>query len=177
MSGGIFDYKQYYIDDIVAKIEYEIERATCKRPPVTIQTSIAVSKEYYNNNHKYYSYVNNYNFKTLQEAKEYFELLGYSINDKKDDLFEAVKDDSVFSIFKYTNFKYLDENGDELYFPNYSSKTLEELKKGVEVLKKASIYAHRIDWLLSEDDGEESFYKRLQEDLFKLKKKKHNKTI
>jgi len=33
------------------------------------------------------------------------------------------------------------------------------------VLRKAAIYAQRIDWLLSGDDGEESFLERLKEEL------------
>jgi hypothetical protein len=33
----------------------------------------------------------------------------------------------------------------------------------------AEIYAQRIDWLLSGDDGEDSFRKRLKEDLERLK--------
>ena len=49
----------------------------------------------------------------------------------------------------------------------YSEETLEEFKKGLDILRKASIYAQRIDWLLSGDDGEESFHKRLKEDLEK----------
>lgn len=32
------------------------------------------------------------------------------------------------------------------------------------------IYTQRIDWLLSGDDGEESFHSRLKEELDKLKK-------
>ena len=44
------------------------------------------------------------------------------------------------------------------------------MKEGIEILKKAQIYAHRIDWLLSGDDGEESFLKRLEEDLNELEK-------
>ena len=49
----------------------------------------------------------------------------------------------------------------------YSEETLEEFKKGLDILRKASIYAQRIDWLFSGDDGEESFHKRLKEDLEK----------
>ena len=49
----------------------------------------------------------------------------------------------------------------------YSEETLEEFKKGLDILRKASIYTQRIDWLLSGDDGEESFHKRLKEDLEK----------
>lgn len=51
------------------------------------------------------------------------------------------------------------------YDYNFSDKTIEEFKKGVELLKKAQVYAQRIDWLLSGDDGEETFHERLKEDL------------
>ena len=51
----------------------------------------------------------------------------------------------------------------------YSDETIAEFKNGIEILKKAYIYAQRIDWLLSGDDGEESFHKRLKEELQQLK--------
>ena len=54
----------------------------------------------------------------------------------------------------------------------YSKETIKEFKKGLAILKKAYIYAQRIDWLLSDDDGEESFHKRLKEELDNLKNKK-----
>lgn len=57
---------------------------------------------------------------------------------------------------------------DEWGYPigrNYSNNVINELKKGLEILESAAIYANRIDWLLSGDDGEESFLKRLKEDL------------
>lgn len=44
---------------------------------------------------------------------------------------------------------------------------IEKFKEGVEFLRKAQIYAHRIDYLLSSDDGEESFLERLKEELEK----------
>jgi hypothetical protein len=46
---------------------------------------------------------------------------------------------------------------------------IEKFKEGLEILRKAEIYAQRIDWLISGDDGEESFLERLKEDLGKLK--------
>ncbi len=52
---------------------------------------------------------------------------------------------------------------------NYSDETFSEFKKGVEYLRKGYVYAQRIDWLLSGDDGEESFHERLKEELDKLK--------
>ena len=58
---------------------------------------------------------------------------------------------------------------------NYNKETIEEFKKGLSLLRKAYIYAQRIDWLLSGDDGEESFHKRLKEELDNLKNKKNEK--
>ena len=52
-------------------------------------------------------------------------------------------------------------------YPDFSDEVKEEFRKGVEYLRKAHIYAHRIDWLLSGDDGEDGFLKRLKEDLDK----------
>ena len=51
---------------------------------------------------------------------------------------------------------------------NYSEETIVEFKKGVELLKRAQVYAQRIDWLVSGDDGEECFHRRLKEDLEEL---------
>ena len=40
-------------------------------------------------------------------------------------------------------------------------------RDGLEALERAAIYAQRIDWLVSGDDGPESFIERLEEDLEK----------
>jgi len=58
---------------------------------------------------------------------------------------------------------------EDLCHYEYPDEVIEEFKKGVELLKLAQIYAHRIDWLISGDDGNESFLKRLKEDLNKNK--------
>lgn len=50
---------------------------------------------------------------------------------------------------------------------NYSEKTIIEFKKAIGYLRAAKIYAQRIDWLLSGDDGEETFHIRLKQDLDK----------
>jgi len=47
----------------------------------------------------------------------------------------------------------------------FSEQTITELKKAVLLIKGAEIFATRIDWLLSGDDGEETFHTRLAEDL------------
>lgn len=56
------------------------------------------------------------------------------------------------------------EWGDEKGY-HFSSETIAEFKKGLDLLRQAQIYAQRIDWLVSGDDGEDSFHSRLQEEL------------
>jgi Ran GTPase-activating protein (RanGAP) involved in mRNA processing and transport len=48
---------------------------------------------------------------------------------------------------------------------NYSKEVIEKFKEAVKILQFASIYAYRIDYLVSGDDGEESFLKRLEKEL------------
>ena len=57
--------------------------------------------------------------------------------------------------------------GDLKYY-EYPADVIEEFKNAVNALRIAEIYAQRVDWLLSGDDGEKSFMRRLKEDLGKL---------
>jgi hypothetical protein len=50
----------------------------------------------------------------------------------------------------------------------YSEATLTRLMECVGFLHIAKIYTHRIDWLLSGDDGEDSFHVRLNTELAEL---------
>ena len=47
----------------------------------------------------------------------------------------------------------------------FSQKTINEFRKGINILKQAEIYVDRIDWLLSCDDSEKTFHERLNDDL------------
>ena len=58
----------------------------------------------------------------------------------------------------------------------YSKETIKEFKKGLAILRKAYVYAQRIDWLLSGDDRAESFHERIKEELDNLKSKKNEST-
>jgi hypothetical protein len=60
---------------------------------------------------------------------------------------------------------------EDLYHYKYPDEVIEKFKEGLKILRQAEIYAHRIDWLVSCDDGNESFLNRLQEDLKELKEK------
>lgn len=63
-----------------------------------------------------------------------------------------------------------DIENDNLNHYKYPDNVIKEFKKAVMVLKKSEIYAQRIDWLLSGDDGDETFIERLNEELNNLKK-------
>ena len=60
---------------------------------------------------------------------------------------------------------------EDLYHYKYPDEVIEKFKEAVKILRIAEIYAHRIDWLLSGDDGEDSFLRRLKQDLEELEKK------
>jgi hypothetical protein len=60
-----------------------------------------------------------------------------------------------------------DSYGDNRY-RSYPEDMIEEFKKAVNILREAEVYVQRIDWLVSDDDGEESFRSRLKSDLGKL---------
>ena len=47
----------------------------------------------------------------------------------------------------------------------YSDQTIKEFETAVRYLRLAYVYAQRVDWLVSGDDGEDSFHKRLKIEL------------
>ena len=51
---------------------------------------------------------------------------------------------------------------------HFTPETIAEFQKGLLLLRQAHVYAQRIDWLVSGDDGEDSFHNRLKHDLEKL---------
>ena len=64
------------------------------------------------------------------------------------------------------NWGHDDENGK--YIPavyDESEEVLNEFRKGLKILRQASVYAKRIDYFLSGDDGEESFLRFLKQEL------------
>jgi len=69
----------------------------------------------------------------------------------------------------YFGADYYKEFPEALNHYEYPEEVIEKFKEAVKALKMAQIYAHRVDWLLSGDDGEGSFLRRLQEELEKVK--------
>lgn len=97
MSGGYFEYKQYYIDQIAEDLEHRIEKAKNK------------------------------------------------------------------------------EQGDFGYSYEESDRVIEKFEEILYQIKRASIMAQRVDWYLSGDDGEDSFFRRLEEELEELDCKSEKK--
>ena len=57
------------------------------------------------------------------------------------------------------------EVSDYGYLTEYSEEVVKEFQNAILQLRKAYIYAHRVDWLLSGDDDEADFHERLREEL------------
>lgn len=77
---------------------------------------------------------------------------------------EELKDES------WRNDEWYEKYPEDLNHYKYPDQVIEKFQEAVQLLRKAQIYAHRIDWLLSNDDSEKSFLDRLEEDLQALKK-------
>ena len=162
MSGGYFDYNQYKIDNIIDSIERELNRAVKPRPPIIKKEAINIYKII---NDKRKDYCSNYNFIHLESARYYFKHKGYKIIDIDDNNFIAEDNDGTqYEIHKFEYEEYEDGN----YYPDYSKETINEFKNAIKTLKKTSIYVNRLDWLISGDDGEKEFHKRLKIELDEL---------
>ena len=72
---------------------------------------------------------------------------------------------------KYFDRDFLDKYPEEKFRQIYRKDVQKIFKDAVKILKKAEIYAQRIDWYLSGDDGEDSLVSRLKSDLEELNNK------
>lgn len=61
-----------------------------------------------------------------------------------------------------------DKYPEDKFHYKYPDEVIEKFKEAVNMLKIAQVYAHRIDYLIAGDDGEDSFLKRLGDDLKKI---------
>jgi hypothetical protein len=61
--------------------------------------------------------------------------------------------------------EYIRDNNDR---PVYDAETISRFRETVKLLRRAEVMVHRIDWLVSGDDGEDTFHRRLGEDFERL---------
>lgn len=62
------------------------------------------------------------------------------------------------------------------YRDRFTQEEIVKFKEACYFLEKAQIYAQRIDWLLSGDDGTDSFFRRLELELKELEEKYAKRT-
>jgi len=80
--------------------------------------------------------------------------------------FEHIADD-IEQIILTNDSTEKNEYGDRIGY-DYPPEIIEHFKEAVILCRKAAIYVQRIDWLVSGDDGDESFLRRLKDDLNKF---------
>lgn len=174
MSGALY-YSQYRIDDIVERIERQIEQATCERPPLVTEQGVCVKRKIGKGHYVTPPWV--FGFRTFESAEEYFREHGYKEvgrsegnGERKLVMFDPALDET-YEIVTYTREHYPpDEDGNEPFFPDYTEETLKELRRGIVAIKRANAYLRCIDELIDYDCSEATFHKRLREELDKLNK-------
>jgi hypothetical protein len=65
----------------------------------------------------------------------------------------------------YKSMDWYEKYPEDRFYHKYPDEIIEEFKKAIIALRIAAIYERRVDWLISGDDGEETFIERLKEDL------------
>ena len=103
----------------------------------------------------------------------HWEYLQYRLEDVSDDLLKLVEKNgqpkSAEEIKEERlNDEWYEKYPEEKYHYKYPDEVIEEFKKGAVAIKLAQTYMQRLDWLLSGDDGEESFLERLKDEIEKL---------
>jgi hypothetical protein len=89
----------------------------------------------------------------------YFDYKQYELNVIADSIEQVILDCENKKKSKW-------DNGSQWDFKD--PLTILEFRNAINLIRKASVYAQRVDWLLSYDDGEECFHKRLKEDMKEL---------
>ena len=104
----------------------------------------------------------------------HFDYQQYRINDIADSIEQKVIESGKpipESRWDYWDRQHYKEHPEDAVKYAYPESILRRFEEAVYALKKAAIYAQRVDWLLSGDDGEESFEERLKKELAELDSK------
>ena len=78
--------------------------------------------------------------------------------------------DEIDNIIANNNSADMDEYGYPKSF-DFKPQVIDKFKEAAKVLREAEIYATRIDWLISCDDGEDDFLHRLKLELADAREK------
>jgi hypothetical protein len=162
MSGGHFGFNQYHLGDIADSIEREIERATGPKPPLVTKECVSVCRVVSDSCKSYLSY----HYPTFNSAlRDFMRPEDYEVLVRTDNMVrvKGKGDGQIYEVHHGTYEEYEDGGS----YPNYTEETIKEFRNAIDILRRAEIYAQRVDYLISGDDGEESFHSRLKEELKK----------
>lgn len=190
MSGGYFDYKQSQISEIANTLEFEIARALLPKPQKVHEDYWVIHE--HNCKTGYHWYCNSQEFKTYKEAESFLLMqetivpsehnYGISLINKDDKVFRSTKlimsdtEDLEPIPWLYTIhhcvYDHYPFDADVL---ELNEETIETMKQAYLQIRKAFVYAQRVDWMLSGDDGEDTMQSRLKEELDEVQHEFDNK--
>ncbi len=190
MSGGHFDYHQFYIREIADTIERDIALALQPKPDKVHEDYwiIKVMDCFCS----YYIYPRySTEFESYEEAEEFLiqreEVVRaeakYAERFFKDDFtfqskvhfMSRTKDDEKIPVLFAIHHCVYDRYPYDVDVLELEDSTLETMKEAYHQLRIAEIYAQRVDWMMSGDDSEETLQKRLQRELQAFEEEFHLK--
>ena len=181
MSGGHFNYNQYLIREIAQKIEEDIARALKPKPEKVHENYWTIEEK--DNLGSCRTFGGYMTFNSYVDAASYLlSFRGVRLAEpqyasgrffKEEDVIfqsdkyfmrgteEGEKIPVLYAIHhaEYDRYPY-DEDVLEL-----SASTIGKMKEAYRQIRIAEIHADRVDWLISDDDDEESFQDRLKHEL------------
>jgi hypothetical protein len=104
----------------------------------------------------------------------HWDYLQYRLTDVAEDIDKLIKQngqpktDEELKEDRWRDDEWYDKYPEDKFHYKYSDEVIEQFKVSSIMIKKAQIYMQRMDWLLSGDDGDESFLTRIDEDLKNL---------
>ena len=104
----------------------------------------------------------------------HWDYLQYRLTDVAEDIDKLIKQngqpktDEEVKEDRWRDDEWYDKYPEDKFHYKYSDEVIEQFKVSSIMIKKAQIYMQRMDWLLSGDDGDESFLTRIDEDLKNL---------
>ena len=109
----------------------------------------------------------------------HWDYIQYRFTDIAEDIDELIeqngklKSEKELKEYSWHDEDWYNKYPEDRYHYEYPQEVIEEFKNAAQAVRIAQVYIQRMDWLLSGDDGEESFLRRIKEDLEKLQDEKN----
>ena len=185
MSGGYFDRSLYAMCEIAYTIERDIARALqLKLDKVYENYWTIYEKASFGSYHSYKDYMSFASYedaeafllldKTIVKAEQkyadrrFFDD-GVIFQSKKRNMSDTSDGEQIPVLYSIHHCCY-DRYPDEADVLELSDETINAMKEAYRQIRIAEIYATRVDWMMSGDDGEDSFRERIKEDLTEFEK-------